>query len=127
MSSSYYMNSGEQRTALPSSLYRMRRSNTTQSMRDNQPSARERSVNEPRNPVRQTTYANLVRSYNTKGEGNYPISKPQGHTREVLPQPQTQETSKPSSVILTGRSQGASIVNTSVQTKQAPAFTGYAL
>lgn len=126
MSSSYYMNSGEKRTALPSSLYRMRRSNTTQSMRDNQPSARERSVNEPRNPVRQTTYASLVRSYNTKGEGNYPISKPQGHTREVLPQPQTQET-KSSSVILTGRNQGASIVATSAQPKQPPVFTGYAL
>ncbi|SPN79639.1 Hypothetical protein ZAZAV_413 [Cedratvirus Zaza IHUMI] len=124
--SSYYLTSSEERTALPSSLYRMRRETTNQNMRDNYSGPRERAVNEPRNPVRQTTYANLVRSYNTKGEGNYPISKPQGHTREVLPRPQPQE-NKPSSVVLTGRSQTTSIVNTGVQPKQAPVFNGYAL
>jgi hypothetical protein len=124
--SSFYLSSPEQqqRTALPSSLYRMRRENTNQNMRDNYVGPRERLANEPRNPVRQTTYANLVRSYNTKGEGNYPISKPQGHTRDVLPQAQE---SKPSSVILTGRGQGAGLVNTSVQTRQPPAFNGYTL
>jgi hypothetical protein len=119
--SSYYLGAAEERTALPSSLYRMRRETTNQSMRDSYSTPRERAVNEPRNPVRQTTYANLVRSYNTKGEGNYPISKPQGHTREVLPQE-----NKPSAVVLTGKNQpsGATIVDT--QPRQ-PSFTGYAL
>ncbi|QIN54482.1 hypothetical protein [Cedratvirus kamchatka] len=119
--SSYYLSSAEQRTALPSSLYRMRRENTNQNMRDNYSAPQERRVNEPKNPVRQTTYANLVRSYNTKGEGNYPISKPRGHTKEVLPRAQE---NVPSSVVLTGKAQGATMVST--QAKQA-SFTGYSL